>query len=138
MADVLKISEAASIAVHAAALLAVHPDRVIPNSEIAAVLGVSSAHLAKVLQRLTRAGIVSPRRGPAGGFRLARPPAEITPLEVFEAIEGQLTPRTCLLDKPLCDGTRCVFGDLLSETNENVRRQLGSITLADVAAGLGG
>lgn len=43
--------------------------------------------LAKVFQRLVRSGLVVGMRGPHGGYRLARPPAEITVLDVMGAFE---------------------------------------------------
>ena len=47
-----------------------------------------SAYLAKHLQALARAGVLETVKGPRGGYRLARPPAEITVLDVVEAIDG--------------------------------------------------
>lgn len=47
-------------------------------------------YLEQIFQRLRRAGLVSGRRGPGGGFRLARPAREITLRDVVEAVEGPL------------------------------------------------
>ena len=47
-----------------------------------------SAYLAKHLQALARAGVLETVKGPRGGYRLARPAAEITVLDVVEAIDG--------------------------------------------------
>ena len=100
MATMLRISEAASLAIHAMAVVAGKPEEVHSTHGVATALGVSEAHLAKVMQRLTRAGLVSSVRGPKGGFVLARPAAEVTLLAIFEAIEGHLEPKGCLLKKP--------------------------------------
>jgi Rrf2 family transcriptional regulator, iron-sulfur cluster assembly transcription factor len=59
-------------------------------SEIARAQEVPPLFLAKVLQILTKAGVVKSRRGVKGGFLLARSAGEITMKEVIEAIEGPI------------------------------------------------
>ena len=49
-------------------------------------------YLEQIFQRLRRARLVESRRGPGGGFRLARPAAEITLRDVVEAVEGPIAP----------------------------------------------
>ena len=51
---------------------------------------IPARYLEQIFQRLRRAGLVASRRGPGGGYVLARPPAEITLREVVEAVEGPL------------------------------------------------
>ena len=53
------------------------------------------AYLAKALQAMTAAGITESRSGPLGGYRLARPPAEVTLLEVVLAVDGADTAFQC-------------------------------------------
>ena len=53
------------------------------------------AYLAKALQALTAAGITESRPGPLGGYRLARPPAEVTLLEIVLAVDGAATAFRC-------------------------------------------
>jgi Rrf2 family protein len=47
-------------------------------------------YLEQIFQRLRRGGLVEARRGPGGGYRLARSPAEITLRDVVEAMEGPI------------------------------------------------
>jgi Rrf2 family cysteine metabolism transcriptional repressor len=56
--------------------------------EIGAAEGMPEGFLTQILLRLKAAGIVESVRGAAGGYRLARPPAEITLADVREAVEG--------------------------------------------------
>ncbi len=56
---------------------------------IALVTGASRHHVAKVLQRLAKRGLISSKRGPGGGFYLKQKPEKITLLDIYEAIEGQ-------------------------------------------------
>ena len=121
MAGPLKISEAASIAFHAVALLVANPKKHFSNKEIAARLHVSEAHLSKVLQRLCKTGILKSIRGPKGGFLLQESSYGMSLLDVFEAIEGPLELSTCLFDSPVCDSNDCVFGGLIESVNELVR-----------------
>lgn len=51
---------------------------------------IPARYLEQIFQRLRRAGLVSSKRGPGGGYTLARPAAEITLREVVEAVEGPL------------------------------------------------
>jgi len=128
----LRISEAASLALHAMVYLAGAPDSHYTAGKLAGAICVSEAHLAKVLQRLARAGILVSIRGPMGGFRLAGRPDRITLLEVFEAIDGPFEPGECLMHEKTCGRMGCLFGDLLGDINEQVRSYLGGRTLEDV------
>jgi Rrf2 family protein len=134
MPNILKISEAASLALHSTVLLAANPDKLISTREIASMLHVSEAHLSKVLQRLTRTGIVRAIRGPRGGFRLVKPANETTLLDVYESIEGTLIPSKCLFDSPICEGDACILGGLLETVDEQVRDYLAKTKLDDLTS----
>jgi Rrf2 family protein len=129
----LKISEAAAIALHAMTFIAAEPDRLHAVREIADSLRVSEAHLAKVLQRLMRIGLVSSVRGPGGGYALARPRDEITLLDIVEAIEGPLDSADCIMPTRVCTGGACILGDLLETINRRVREYLGGTNLDELA-----
>lgn len=132
MATVLKISDAASLAMHTMVLLAMKPDQVISTREIAGSLRVSEAHLSKVLQRLTREGLVKPVRGPRGGFKLEKSPNNVTLLEVYEAMEGRLESSECLLESRSCAGDQCILGFLLKSVNRQVRDYLTGARLSEL------
>ena len=132
MNKLLNISEGASMALHAAILMASEPDRTFSTSEIAVIHDMSEAHLSKVMQRLVHADIVTSTRGPGGGFRLAKKPDEISLLEVFEAVEGPLRPRNCLFDRKVCGDCGCIMGDLLEDINWMVEDYLMRTYLTDM------
>ncbi|NMB74475.1 MAG: Rrf2 family transcriptional regulator [Myxococcales bacterium] len=134
MNGILAFSDAASLALHTAGLLAAEPKRLRSVPEMAEMLGASQAHLAKVLQSLARAGLVRSVRGPGGGFQLARSPREMTLLEVYEAVSGTLRPSTCLLRRPVCTAGGCVLGDLLRRVQTDVREYLSGTKVAALAA----
>ena len=132
MSNILKISEAASLGMHAMALLAKDPERLVSTGEIASILEVSEAHLSKVLQRLQRSGYVQSTRGPRGGFSLAKSPSRITLLDIFEALEGPLRPSNCLLHNTVCHEGGCILGGLLETVNKNVKDHLAGTKLSDL------
>ncbi len=85
----MRLGRAAAYAVLATAHLAEHDSNVpIQGRDIAESCGIPPGHLLKILQQLVRAQILASERGPAGGFVLRKPAAEITLLEIVEAIEG--------------------------------------------------
>ncbi len=131
MSKVLNISEAVSLAFHSMAVLVQDPEVLHSTRGMATMLGVSEAHLSKVLQRLHRAGLVRSVRGPRGGFGLAEGAEEATLLSIYEAIEGPLTPAGCLLSRPVCGGN-CILGGLLDEVNRSVREHLAGTRLYDL------
>lgn len=133
MSTALNISEAASLGLHAMALLAAKEEHHLSAGEMAKHLKASEAHLAKVLQRLAHMGLVHSVRGPHGGFWLARRAEEISLLEIYEAIEGPLCGDTCLLESPVCYGTSCILGGLIETVNRQVREYLSGTKLSELA-----
>lgn len=129
MSNLLRISDAASLGLHTMAYLANEPGRRVSTHEVAQALGVSENHLAKVRDRLVKAGLIEAVRGPGGGFRPTRPAGDITLLEVYEAVEGRLRPGACLLGKPLCSRGQCILGDLIGSVNKQVMDYLSGTTL---------
>ncbi len=130
--EVLHISEAVSLAIHSLILVARDSERHKKVKELAEEIGISKAHLAKVFQRLAKAGFVSSVRGPRGGFALARPSHTITLLDIYEAIEAPLQRGgDCLLRKKVCPFKECLFGDMITKTTREFREHLASKTLRD-------
>lgn len=129
----LKISEATSLALHTASLLAAHPDRQVSTKEIASLFQISGAHLSKVLQQLGRHGLVKSSRGPGGGFRLNKSAGEISLLDVYEAIDGPFQWQKCLLGHPACPIHRCLLGGLLESVNQQVWDYLSNTRLSQLA-----
>jgi Rrf2 family protein len=85
----MKLSDGVEWATHCCTVLALLPDgTALPAARLAEFHGVPAAYLAKHLQALARAGIVESTQGPRGGYRLSRPAAEITLLDVVTAVEG--------------------------------------------------
>lgn len=134
MADLINVSEAASLGLHAMTYLVAHPDQNATTATMAQRLRVSEHHLAKVMQRLARAGLVASARGPRGGFHLAKDPRQVSLLAVYEAIEGKLEAKACLLAaKPLCPNGRCLLGGLHQSLHKQIKEHFKNTKLADLA-----
>ena len=127
---ILKISDAASIALHAMIVLAKNQDKLVSVKDISNQLDVSANHLSKVMQRLTKAGFIESIKGFNGGFRLSVAPEKITFLEIYEAFDGKLKDSTCLLGKNECEHA-CLFGDLVSSVHKQVKEKFENTKLSD-------
>lgn len=84
----MKLGEGVEWGAHCTVLLAALPEGMALNSTtLAAFHGVKESYLVKQLKALSKAGILESLPGPKGGFRLARPAASITLLDIIEAIQ---------------------------------------------------
>jgi Rrf2 family protein len=133
MAKLIKMSEAASLALHAMALMAANPRSPLSTREAALRLKVSEAHLSKVLQRLARGMLVKALRGPGGGFILGRDGGRITLLDVYETVEGKCEPSECLFGLPPCGAKRCILRGVIAKLDRELRGYLAKTKLSDVA-----
>lgn len=110
--------------------------RPVTLNEIAAAQHLSVAYLEQLFGRLRRAGLVASARGPGGGYRLARPAAEIPGAAVVEAADEPIVATRCEDGGPGClAGERCLTHDLWAELGDQIRLFLGGMTLADVVEG---
>jgi Rrf2 family nitric oxide-sensitive transcriptional repressor len=81
----------------AMAWLALSPDVLVPTVMLAEKTKVPSHYLAKILQQLSAADLIKGRRGVRGGYKLNRPAAQITLLEVVRAVSSVERIKTCPL-----------------------------------------
>jgi len=134
VSTILKLSDGAALALHAMVLMASRPEKPLSAPEMARRLGASEAHLSKILQHLSRAGLAKSIRGPKGGFLLDKDPRKITLLQVYEVIDGRFAPSDCLFGRPICGGKSCILGDLLKSVNKEVKRYLSRARLSELTA----
>jgi len=127
----LKLVKANDYAVRAMIYLACLPEgaRAMRN-EIAEAQKIPSSFMAKILRGLVRARILTSARGVNGGFALARPAAEITVLDIIEAIEGPLSIAACVPDPRGCDyACDCPAGPVWSQVQKAMEKILRGTTL---------
>jgi Rrf2 family protein len=89
-------------------------------------------YLLQVMQQLVKSGILTSKKGPRGGFNLARPAKEITMLEIIEAIDGPVIVPMNLVEqtgKPFAKKIEKMFLNV----SEAMKVSLAKVTLADLA-----
>jgi Rrf2 family protein len=97
---------------------------------------VPKSFLAKILQKLTKASIVKSYRGVKGGFELARPPKDITLLDVIEAIQGPVAMNVCALDEAMCGfSSSCAIHPVWIEIRREIERILKKNNFAKLRHG---
>jgi len=109
----------------------------VPLAAIAARQQISRPYLEQLFARLRRQGLVSAVRGPGGGYRLARPAADLTVADVVRAVDEPLRATRCPGGERGCmkDGARCLTHELWEETGRQIQSYLAGVSLADVSAG---
>src|SRR6201999_2385718 len=89
--------------------------------------------LAKILQTLTRGGILVSTAGTNGGYSLARPASEINAFEVIRAIDGPLFITSCITIHGTCDlHGSCTIKEPLRKVNDSIKDMLSGIRISDL------
>jgi len=87
----MRISRSTGYALLAAGYIAKHKEQeVVLSQSIAKEYNIPLEYLLKILQQMVRANVLRSKRGPRGGFSLARPSKKITLLQVIEAVDGPM------------------------------------------------
>ena len=93
----MQISKGVEWTIHAATLLAALPNgRGLSADALAEYHGVPAAYMAKQMQALSKAGIVTSQRGAKGGYRLAKQPDQITLWDITAAVDGTAVAFRCM------------------------------------------
>ena len=129
----MTLSKFSRYALYAAVEMARAGDRPVTVGEVAGPYNIPPTALAKVLQQLVRAGLAEGTRGIGGGYRLARPRAEITVLDVVSVFESLRPPGHDLLharrDTRAVGPHTTALQRLFDEVDESTRATLASVTL---------
>jgi len=103
--------------------------------EVSAQMGVPRTYVSQILGDLVRAKVAVSSAGVHGGYRLARPPSEVSLLEIVEAGEGALSPSCCALgDGPFRWEQVCPIHDAWERATGALRAELSATSLAELAA----
>ena len=126
------LSQTTEYALRAMCTLAYSPDRLVSTADLAGVSKVPMNYLAKVLQLLSRAGLVTGRRGVGGGYKLARDAGEITLLEVINAIDPIERIHACPLGLENHAGALCPLHRRLDDASRTLIEMFEGVTLLDI------
>lgn len=130
MSRLITLSEASSLAIHAMVLIA-KSDNYLNVNKISEQIGASRNHLAKVMQRLVKDKLVKSTRGPLGGFVLLKPAEQITLLDIYESIEGEVYQTSCPLERPICPFSKCLMGNIVTTLTSEFKKFMSSQKLSD-------
>jgi len=98
--------------------------------DLAAPINVPQAYLAKLLQELSRGGIISSKKGPKGGFFLSKENALHTLMDVVNVIDGNDKFNSCLLSLEKCNADKpCPLHDLASPSRSKFIQSLNQNTI---------
>src|SRR6202789_3769143 len=135
----LRLTKKADYGLMALKYLAEQADASAPSAHAQSAKDVAEAYhippqlLAKILQTLTRAGLLVSHAGTHGGYALARPAVEISAFEVIRAIDGPLFITSCITIHGSCDlAGHCTIKEPLRKVNDSIKELLSGIRIADL------
>jgi Rrf2 family protein len=130
----LKLTKKADYGLMAMKHLAEHvDDGACSAKDVAESYGIPPEALAKILQRLVKAGLLHSQHGINGGYTLARDPHSISAFEVIRAIDGPLFITSCVTVRGECDQTdRCTIREPLRKVNNSIEEVLKKITISEM------
>ena len=139
----MRLSDGVEWAVHLCGVLAAAPEgRGLPAAKLAEYHDLPPAYLAKHLQALSRAGIVTSDLGPKGGYRLGRAPHKVSLLDIVFAIEGSQRAFRCTEIRrrgpcamsPSACRTACPIARAFLAAESAWRQALANVSLAEINA----
>ena len=133
--SMLKLTKKADYGLMALKYLAEHPETpALSAKDVADAYGIPAQLLAKILQSLTRHGLLRSHAGMNGGYALARDAREISAFEVIRAIDGPLFITSCITIHGTCDlAGHCTIKEPLRKVNDSIKELLSAIRLSDLA-----
>jgi Rrf2 family protein len=130
----LRLTKKADYGLMALKFLAEHVDTAsLSAKDIAEAYRIPPPLLAKILQRLTKAGILRSHAGMNGGYALSREARNISAYEVIHAIDGPFFITSCVKGTESCDlHDSCTIKEPLARVNESIADVLRNIKISDL------
>jgi Rrf2 family iron-sulfur cluster assembly transcriptional regulator len=132
----MKVKKSSAYALHALMYMVRHSTQLPATTAIIAKAeGIPSEYLSKIFQQLVKANFIRAVTGKKRGYVFAKPPEEITLLELFETIEGAPLFDDCFLKHSECSGTQencCIFS-IWHNTIRQINNLLKETTVATAA-----
>src|SRR5262245_44294710 len=134
----MKISLRGEYALRALAFLGLHYNQsVVRIQTISHKQNIPKRFLEQILNDLKSAGIVESKRGVAGGYRLRRPPDQITLASIVRHVDGMLAPVSCVSERfyepcSCPDEAKCGIRSIMKEVRQAVVKILETVTLAQL------
>jgi Rrf2 family protein len=130
----LRLTKKADYGLIALKFLAEHPEAsAVSAKDVAEAYKIPAQLLAKILQTLTKKGLLRSQAGMNGGYALARDARAISAFEVILAIDGPLFITSCTKGEKSCElKTSCTIKEPLARVNETIAGVLQSISIQDL------
>jgi Rrf2 family protein len=129
----LKLTKKADYGLMAMKHLAEHRDGSCSAKDVAEAYGIPAQALAKILQRLVKAGLLQSQHGMNGGYTLARDAGTISAFEVIRAIDGPLFITSCVTVRGECgQSDRCTIREPLRRVNQSIEQVLRRIKISEM------
>src|SRR5713101_1960770 len=130
----LRLTKKADYALMAMKHLAENADQGAHSAkDVADAFGIPPEALAKILQRLAKAGLLHSQHGIKGGYTLGRAAHTISAFEVIRAIDGPLFITSCVTVRGECDQSdRCNIREPLRRVSHSIEEVLRSITIQEM------
>lgn len=111
--------------------LAIHDEAgPVTLADISQCQGISLSYLEQLFSNLRKAGLVKGVRGPGGGYRLAKPAAEISIANIINAVDESVDITNCHGKGNCQEGERCLTHELWSDLSDRLYQFLDNISLA--------
>ena len=136
----MKISLRGEYALRALTVLGLNYDATVVRIQtISQRQNIPKRFLEQILNDLKSAGIVESKRGVAGGYRLRKPPEQITLAAVVRHVDGMLAPVSCVSERfyepcSCPDESRCGIRSIMKEVRDAITVILETVTLAHLCA----
>jgi Rrf2 family protein len=106
----------------------------VPIRSVSDALGIPYHFLAKVVQTLAQADVLTSSRGPNGGIALARPASQIALKEIVVALDGDGIFKECVLGLPGCGERKpCPLHEQWAPARDRIHRMFDHVSLAEMA-----
>ncbi len=131
----MKRNSRLSLALHTLSHMAAEPENWQTSADIAAHAGTNPVVVRRVLGRLREAGLLSSERGHAKGWRLARPPHEITLADIYVALEESIVASDQDVKKSPCSVETALhqqITNIMEEIETSLIERLAETTIADM------
>ncbi len=130
------LSKTAEYGIRAVLYISLNQPKLIRAVDIAKDLKVPYHFLAKVIQKLVKAGILRSKRGKKGGLTLKKSPEKIKLIDVVIALDGEEIFKNCVLGLPNCsDKNPCSVHDYWKNIREQIRQMLSERSIQELLNG---
>jgi Rrf2 family protein len=124
-----------AVSCHILAILAAYPETAVTSETIAESVNTNPVVIRRIMSHLRQHGLVDSRSGASGGWRLARPPSELSLREVYQAISHETVlalhqhPKA---DCPIGGHIRQTLGNVFEDAQQALELSLDKVSVANV------